>query len=829
MYDDGAHVINPINPEVTTVDVLPGFGLALEGSWLLAVLPGVLLVLGLGFYGAPLWMWAAGILIAAWLLGLPPVLFGILMAGLGLFLIVPLRRSLITRPLMSLIRTMGIVPTMSETEQIAIEAGDVGVEAELFSSRPDFSGLMEAPYPELTDEERAFLEGPVEELCGMVDDWTVWNERRLPEEAWDHMKQHGYLGLIIPEEYGGKGFSPAANSAIVQKLATKSYVLAISVMVPNSLGPAELLLEYGTQEQKERYLPDLASGEEIPCFGLTEPRAGSDAGSIRSSGEVFRDDDGELKMRLNWEKRWITLAPVATLIGLAFRLSDPENHLGKGEEPGITCALIPADTDGVSTDRFHDPLGVPFHNGPTTGEDVVVSVDRIIGGRDGAGEGWKMLMECLNVGRGISLPATAAGSAKYTERVLSAHGVVRRQFGLPIGKFEGVEEPLARVGGYNYLMEATRRYVTGQLLGGTKPAVVSAMAKYYLTELGREVINDGMDVRAGSAITRGPKNMLAHTYIGTPISITVEGANILSRTMIIFGQGSIRCHPHLQDEMFALMNDDLKDFDRALWGHVSRLVQNTVRAGLHTVTRGWISLLDPVTPGTGYGRKLSWATASFAFLGDLALTTLGGRMRRKEKLTGRFADVFSWLFIATAVLRRSRDEGRPEADEPFRRWALDHCFHRIQEAFEGLYRNLQIPGLTWLLRLMGVWARWNRIGSPPSDALGQRVAKAMQRPGEARRRRTRGIHEGQEGDPLHELEEAFRTSVEADDVLDRVKDAIRDGTLPEGRPQQRVEEALEEGIISESERDLIHRAEQLRHRAIQVDDFPVAEFERAGL
>ena len=476
----------------------------------------VVLVCGLGFTGAPLWLWTALSAAVLWTFGAP----GGLWLGFGvialLFNLRPLRRILISSWILRVLKALRLLPSISPTEQAAIEAGSVWIDRDLFSGKPDFRRLNSEPYPELSEKERAFLSGPAEAACRLSDDWQIHRNRDLPPELWDYLKQHRFYGIIIPEEFGGLGFSASAHSAIVGKLASRSMPLAVTVMVPNSLGPAELLIHYGTPDQKDHYLPRLARGDEIPCFALTEPNAGSDAGSIRSSGVVFRDEDGRLYLRLNWNKRYITLASISTLIGLAFKLKDPDNLLGKGENPGITCALVPRDTPGVVVDRRHDPMGVPFHNAPTEGRDVIVPADAIIGGPDSAGRGWRMLMESLAAGRGISLPATAAFGAKLTARVAGAHATVRKQFGLSIGRFQGVEEPLARIGAFTYLMEAARRFTCGGLDGGARSAVVSAIVKFNLTELHRRAILDGMDVLAGNAIAQGPRNLLARAYLWAP-------------------------------------------------------------------------------------------------------------------------------------------------------------------------------------------------------------------------------------------------------------------------------------------------------------------------
>ncbi|MFY9342699.1 MAG: acyl-CoA dehydrogenase, partial [Planctomycetota bacterium] len=542
------------------------------------------------FVGSPLWCCTLLIAALCWTFGASWWLATILLLPLVVLTVPALRRPLLSQRILALVKRAGLLPTISDTERAAIGAGTVWLDGELFSGQPSLQALANAPYPALSPDEQAFLDGPVAQVCAMTDDWRVHQERDLPREVWDFVKRERFFGLVIPKEYGGLGMSASCNSAVVARLASRSLTLAITVMVPNSLGPAELLAHYGTEAQKRRWLPSLASGKDVPCFALTEPGAGSDAGAIRSSGIVYRGEDGRLWLRLSWNKRYITLAAVATVLGLAFQLHDPENLLGKGPFPGITCALIPTDTAGVVLGRRHDPLGVPFYNCPTSGQHVLVPLDEaVIGGVAGAGKGWQMLMECLAAGRGISLPATATGGAQLVARAVSAYAAVRQQFGLPIGRFEGIEEPLARIGGLTWLLEATRRYVCGALDTGQKPAVVTAIAKHATTEAWRQVINDGMDVLGGAAISRGPRNLLAAAYAGTPICITVEGANILTRTLMIFGQGAIRCHPFAYRELDAIARNDGKAFDRAFWAHLGHVLQNGVRTLLLGLTRGLLT------------------------------------------------------------------------------------------------------------------------------------------------------------------------------------------------------------------------------------------------
>ena len=767
---------------------------------------------------------AAGLLYG---LGAPVWLWGLLGAWTLVFHAPALRRVLVSGPVMHVMRSAGFLPAISETERVAMEAGDVWVDGDLFSGRPDFGKLLAMPYPDLTDEERAFMEGPLERLCALTDDWEAHRRGDLSPAVWDALKEDRFFGMIIPKEYGGLGFSALANSAVVAKTATRSLPLSITVMVPNSLGPAELLIHYGTQAQRDYYLPRLARGEEIPAFALTEPGAGSDAGSIVSEGVVFRDEDGALRIRLNWNKRYITLAGVATILGLAFRLKDPENLLGKGGEPGITCALIPTDAPGVEIGWRHDPMGMAFINSKTEGHDVVVPVDAIIGGQEGAGAGWRMLVESLAAGRGISLPAMSTGGAQYVCGVAAAHAAVRKQFGLPVGRFEGVEEPLARMGGYLYAMEAMRRYTCGAIDEGAKPSVVTAIAKYNATEMQRRIVNDAMDVLGGNAISCGPRNLLARAYTAAPIGITVEGANILTRTLIIFGQGAIRCHPYAYAEIDALARGDRAAFDRNLWGHAGHVFRNACRAKALYLTRGGLARSPVRGPSARYVRKLAWASATFAWMADVAMGVLGGDLKRKEKLTGRFADIFSSLYIGTAVLRRFEAEGRRTEDAPFMHWAMQHALYRIQAGFEGLFENLRLPaGLSWLFRgPCALWFRINRIGRYPSDSLGHTVARALQTPGEQRDRFMASVYRSDESGSLAWLERAFRLSAVAEPALAKIRSAMRQGALPRRRPEQALDAACEAGVISAEERDLAQATEAARAAYLEVDAFTFEEYD----
>jgi len=722
--------------------------------------------------------------------------------------------------LLHLARSRGLLPRMSDTEREALEAGTVWVDGELFSGRPDFRRMLAEPYPGLTERERAFLDGPVEEACRRVDPWELNRRRELPPEVWAFLKRECFFGLTIPEEFGGLAFSGLACSSIFGKLASRSLALSAVVLIPNSVGPAELLLAYGTEEQRRFYLPRLARGEEIPCFALTEPEAGSDAASLTSEGTVFRGRDGRLALRLNWRKRYITLAPVATLLGLAVRLRDPENLLGRGQDVGITCVLVPASTPGVEIGRRHDPLGIPFPNGPTEGHDVIVPLDAIIGGAAGAGRGWKMLMEALSAGRSISLPAQSVGGAKWVARVTGAYAAVRRQFGSPIGRFEGIEEPLARIAGFTYLMEAARVYTCGAVDSGHKPAVISAVMKLQQTELLRRLVLDGMDVLGGAGLCRGPRNLLADGYTGAAIGITVEGANILTRSLILFGQGAIRCHPYAQKEIRALAEGDAKALRRALLGHAGFLLGNLVRSLLLGLTRGRLARSPVSGPTSRYYRRLAWASARFAALADLAMLSLGGKLKLREKLSGRFADALSWMVLGVCALRRFEAEGRREEDLPLVRWALDESLVRIQEAFEGIHRNFEGPLAFWMRGPAAFFARLNRLGAPPSDRQGARLAAILQTPGEQRDRLTAGLFlPGAE-----RLERAFLLSVQSREILGKVRAASRAGRIPAGAPESLLDAAVAAGVLEPAQADLACEAAEARREAIEVDSFTLEDY-----
>ena len=731
----------------------------------------------------------------------------------------PLRVPLISAPLMR--RARSFLPRMGDTERIALEAGTVWWDGDLFSGKPDWQKLLAFKPQPLSEREQRFLDGPAEELCRMIDDWQVAQARDLPPEVWAFIKANGFFGMVIPEKFGGLEFSAAAHSAIVVKIASRSIAAACVVMVPNSLGPAELLLHYGTDAQREHYLPRLARGEDIPCFALTEPHAGSDAAASRSTGIVCRDiyqGQETLGLRLTFDKRYITMAPVATVIGLAFDLHDPDGLLGGPSLRGITCALIPRATPGLEIGRRHDPMGVPFPNGPITGKDIFVPLDCIIGGASGVGQGWRMLMECLAAGRSISLPALSVAAAKIAVRVTGAYATVREQFGMPIGRFEGIEEPLARIAGHCYLMEAARVLTCGAVDAGEKPAVLSGIVKAYLTDRMRAAITDAMDITGGAGICKGPRNLLGRIYTAAPIAITVEGANILTRSLIIFGQGSIRCHPFVRLEMQAIAKDDAKGFDRVLFRHLGFMGGNAVRSLAMAVTGARLVQVPADGPMASYCRRLTRYSCAFALITDAALVTLGGSLKRRETISGRLADALAWMYLASAAIKRFHDDGSPAHDLPVLRWACDLALWNIQEALKGVLGNLPNRFTAWILRAL-VFPFGARL-APPSDALGSQVARAVLDGGGMRRRLTGGIFLPDPGEAgLGQLEAALDLAVAARAPAQKLAAARRSGRLGPEPVGGLMKRALAAGIVDAGEAQLLDKASTAADAAIQVDAF----------
>ncbi len=715
-----------------------------------------------------------------------------------------------------------VLPALSKTEQEALDAGTVWWDGDLFSGKPDWEKLLKINTSTLSEEERAFLDGPTNQLCAMLDDWAITHEHKdLPPEVWQFIKAHGFFAMIIPKSYGGLEFSALAHSAVVSKIASRSITAAVTVMVPNSLGPGELLLHYGTEAQRDYYLPRLASGEEIPCFALTGPENGSDAGAMPDKGVVCRGEfEGEevLGIRLNWNKRYITLGPVATLLGLAFKLYDPEQLLGDEVARGITCALIPTQTKGVVIGRRHLPLNMVFMNGPNQGNDVFIPMEWVIGGPDMVGQGWRMLMECLAAGRSISLPALSTGAGKLSCRATGAYARIRQQFKTPIGMFDGVEEALTRIAGNTYMMEAARTLTATAVDLGEKPAVISAIAKYNMTERMREVLNDAMDVQGGSGICMGPKNLLARPYQSIPIAITVEGANILTRTMITFGQGAIRCHPYVIKEIQSCHSDDLERFDEALFGHVGFTVSNASRALFLALTRSKLAASPTVGADKRYYQQLTRMSAAFAFVADVAMLVLGGSLKRREKLSGRLADVLSQLYLASAVLKHYHTQGRQGADKSLMEWACETSLYQIQESLDEFLRNFPHRPAAYLMRavVFPLGLRY-RI---PSDVLGHRVAESILAPSDARDRLTDGIYlPEQEDQQLARLDDALIKVVAAEPVERTLGKLVKSGEIEGGSKEQQAEQALEKAFITQDEADRVKEAAEARWKVIQVDDF----------
>ena len=778
---------------------------------------------GLGFLA---WVAAAGVWLAGWrIIGVEsPTLFAsvafVLIVLVAVFGLPVLRRELVSRFLMP--RFAKVLPRLGETERVALEAGTVWWDGDLFGGMPDWQKLLDfAPAP-LSAEEQAFLDGPVEELCRQIDDWEVYQRRDLSPETWAFIKRERFLGMIIPKEFGGLGFSALAHSRVVTRLSSRSITAAVTVMVPNSLGPGELLLHYGTGTQKQRWLARLARGEEIPCFALTGPEAGSDAAATQSEGIVEKrviDGVEVLGLRLNWKKRYITLAPVATLIGLAFRLKDPNRLIGDEEDRGITCALVPRNLPGIEIGLRHDPMGVPFHNGPIVGRDVFVPLDEaVIGGRAQIGQGWRMLMESLAAGRSISLPALSIGAAQLATRLCGAYATVREQFDTPIGRFEGIEEPLARIAGLTSIMTAARDLTCGALDAGEKPAVIGNICKAYLTESMRQVVADAMDIRAGSAIQRGPRNLLARAWDAVPIGITVEGANILTRSMIVYGQGAIRCHPFVQKEIAAVATDDLVAFDRAIFGHVNLFVTRAVRAKLLAWSGARLAGVPRTADTARYYQHLSRFSAAFTIVSDVAMGTLGGSLKRREKLSGRLADALAWLYLASAALKRYHDGPKTRANHALARWSAELCLFRIQEALVGVLDNLPTRPAAWLLRcvIFPLGARFR----PPSDRLGAEVARDILEDRDARRTLTADVFVPPPGEPgLGALEAALDKAVRALPIETKLRDAVRAGTLDRAPGYMLDDIGVAAGVISGDEYDLLNDARDARDEVIAVDAF----------
>ncbi|NOS75182.1 MAG: acyl-CoA dehydrogenase [Methyloglobulus sp.] len=736
--------------------------------------------------------------------------------------VIPLRQWLISRWVFKFMKAA--LPAMSQTEREALEAGNTWWDAELFSGSPNWDILQNLPAAKFTKEEQAFIDGPTETLCGMLNDWDITHNRMdLPPEVWDYIKKQKFCGMMIPKKYGGLEFSESAHSEIVMKISSRSSTAAVTVMVPNSLGPGKLLLNYGTEEQKNYYLPRLANGEDIPAFALTSPHAGSDAGAMPDTGVVcygnYKGQDKVLGIRLNWEKRYITLGPIATVLGLAFKLYDPDHLIGDKDNIGITVALIPTNTPGISIGRRHFPLDSAFQNGPNWGKDVFIPMDMIIGGVAQVGNGWKMLMQCLTTGRAISLPALSVGAAKFTSRNIGAYARIRKQFNMPIGEFEGIEEALARVAGETYILDAARQVTNAALDQGEKPAVISAILKYELTERMRRVVNDGMDILGGAGICLGPKNYLGRVYQVIPVSITVEGANILTRTMMIFGQGAVRCHPYIQQEMAAIADGNLAAFDQVFFKHIGHWGHNKAACL-------WLGLTNArflATPGDKqtkrYYRQIARLSVGFAFLADYALLTLGGALKRKERLSGRFADALSNLYLCSCVLKHYQNQGSKKEDLPLLHWACQESLYRAQQALADILTKLPFPPIAFMLQALIF--PLGKPNKPASDALvHQTAALLLAADTPVRDRLTQGIYiNNNPVDATGRIEVAFKAVLAAAPIEAKIKLAQKQKQLPKGELSTLVSDALAKNLISKEEAQLLATAEQARLEAIMVDDF----------
>ena len=749
----------------------------------------------------------------------------LLLAGLWLLNVRAIRKALITRPFMK--EYLRLLPPMSQTEKEALEAGTVWWDGELFTGAPRWEKLLAARPPQLSLAEAAFLDGPCEELCRMLNDWNITHERAdLPPHVWEFLKTRGFFAMIIPKKYGGLEFSAYAHSCVLAKISSRSATASSTVAVPNSLGPAELLLHYGTEEQKDYYLPRLARGEEVPCFALTGPRAGSDAASIPDTGIVVRGTwQGRevLGLKLNFSKRYITLAPVATVIGLAFRMFDPERLLGERTDLGITCALIPRNTPGVSIGRRHFPLNIPFQNGPISGKDVFVPLDSIIGGAAMAGNGWRMLVEQLSVGRCISLPSNTTGAAKAGVWATGAYARIRTQFNLPVGRFEGVETVIARMVGLTYTMDAARSVTAGAIDGGEKPSVPSAMLKYHVTEMGRQVANDAMDIHGGKGIMLGPHNYLGRGYEIVPVAITVEGANLLTRNLIIFGQGAIRCHPFVLREMSAARNPDraagVDEFDRALFAHFGFTLSNAVRSFIMALTHARFTRAPVKGVTARYYQHVVRFSASFAFAVDVAMLSLGGYLKKKEGLSARLGDVLSCLYLASMVLKHHENQGRQEQDLPVIEWACRNLLYHAQEQLHGFLRNFPNRPLAAVMRAL-IFPR-GRVYSAPGDRLGRKVAALVTAPSQTRERFGEHIYRTLEpGNPLGLLEEALQLAVQLEPLEKRIRvEGVKTGKLSALDLPGRIQQALSAGIISETEAAALRDYDRKVMDIINVDDF----------
>ncbi|MEE4218751.1 MAG: acyl-CoA dehydrogenase [Xanthomonadales bacterium] len=808
-------------------------------TWLL-ILTLLAISLACAFYGTTLLMWtiamAAGIVVLGATGSVPllslavvTVIFAVIAIPLNF---VPWRQQFISAPFLKQFRRM--LPEISETEQVALDAGTVGWEGELFGGKPDWAILKKQPYLELTLEEQQFLDGPVEELCRMTDSWEITHvDTDLNPKTWEFLKKNRFFGMIIPKEYGGLGFSALAHRAVLQKIASVCAVTSSTVAVPNSLGPAELLLHYGTDEQKNHYLPRLARGEEIPCFALTGPMAGSDATSIPDYGVVCKQEyKGKevLGLRLNFDKRYITLSPIATILGVAFHMYDPDGLLGDKKELGISLALVPRGTKGLEAEKRHFPVNLPFLNGPVRGKDVFVPLDALIGGVDMAGQGWRMLIECLSVGRAITLPATSSGGSKMIARATGAYSRIRKQFNLPIGRFEGIEAGLARIAANTYATTALSRMTAAAVDLGEKPAVPSAIAKYHSTEMARDVITDAMDIHGGKGVILGPRNYLGRGWEGIPVSITVEGANILTRNLMIFGQGAIRCHPYVLKEMQAARIENagerIKVFDDLLFSHVGYSIRNAVRSLVLGLSFGKFASVPHDRKTARYYKKLTRYSSALAFVSDISMLILGGKMKQKEHLSARLGDVLSNLYICSAMLKRYEAQGRPAADQAILAWSFHNSIYRIQVALQKVIDNFPNRPMRFMLRF--VVFPFGRREKAPGDRLTHRVAQLMLAPSDTRERLTQGIFtSAASGHPVNTMEEALPQVIQAEPLDRKLLKALKLGEIDGFTWEEQLQDALDKSVVTKEEADILRHVRSLVAEIVAVDEFDTEDL-RAG-
>ena len=776
----------------------------------------LLIVLGFGFFSFPLYSYFIAVGLYSVIFFEIGTLFWVIFALLAFVFLSPsVRIKLISSKLVNFINKNGLLPKISQTEQAALQAGTNWVEADFFKAEVNFKAINAQKVTTLTQEEQNFLDNEVNELCSMTTDWEIFQNRDLSPQVWQFIKEKKFFGMIIPKEYEGLGFSATAHSKVIEKLVSRSQVLAITIMVPNSLGPAELILKHGTINQKEKYLKDLANGKLVPCFGLTEPNAGSDATSITSNGVIFKDENGEIKIRLNFEKRYITLGNVATLIGLAFVLKDPEHLLGENEDLGITFAVFDSKLEGINNSKRHDPLGIPFVNSPLYGKDVIINMENIIGETSGIGKGWQMLVESLSIGRGISLPSVSLGGSKLALNVVASYSQLREQFGLSINHFEGVEEKIAKIAAFTYMLNASRNYTLDAIDDGVKPGVINSIMKYHATEKFRTVINDSMDVLGGSAIIRGENNLLAHAYFALPISITVEGANILTRNLMQFGQGLIKSHPYIYKQIKALNNNNVKAFDKVFFSHIGLVYSAFCKSLIYYVTRGNISCQKGNFQR--YKQKLSWVSAEFTLLTNIALGILGPSLKKRENISARFGDILSNCYLITATLREFEINPNEE-DELLVDYICNYCFNEIQIAREEIITN--IGYLDYLLPIVKI----NPFSIKAKDKLNAKIVKNLSNQDYLQKLTSSLFISKDENDRLAKLQLAVKLNKECENSFKILKDAIKNETVKKDSPENMTKELLEKNLLSKEEIEKMLEAHALKQEIISVDSFDAKEY-----